>query len=88
MPTDKNTLKLAHEYAGYSPQSFDDAIPKSHTIFIYRALIAAEAELQERDKPVKVSFTDGALSSFCQCGVPLYPKWKFCPNCGRRLEWS
>ncbi len=54
------------------------------------ALQEAMAELAKRDEPAKVSFTVPALSSLCPfpCGVPLYPNWLYCPNCGKRLEWA
>jgi len=57
--------------------------------------LAAEIErLQEREKPVKVTETlpwVGGMSSIHEgCHVFSYAGLRpsYCPNCGRKLEWS
>ncbi len=76
-----------------SEHSFDEdgiCLNASCHVHYSEVIEALRAELAKRDEPVKVSFTSPALSSFCPfpCEVPLYPKWLYCPNCGKRLEWS
>lgn len=50
--------------------------------------------LREREKPVKLSLTKLMNSNrfsdppACKCGKLMMDRWSYCPNCGRKLEWS
>ena len=49
----------------------------------YIECLAAAAVLLEEREPLVVK----RYKAKCSCGETVYPHEKFCPNCGRPLEW-
>lgn len=70
---------------------FDDAL-----CIIKQSLTELE-ELKKRDTPLKVEQSweeeDNQVFDCPHCGETWFysndsDEWKFCPNCGQRLDWS
>lgn len=57
--------------------------------------VAQVKRLMKRDEPVKLFLKDGSMDEMytewfsCRCGCGnIMQSNKFCPNCGKPLEWS
>ncbi len=80
-------LNLLGEYAG----GFPGSQVVNNPLALHDA--AQRAELAKRDEPVKVKFsaamhTTSAKHDGCQVFSFAGLRPVFCPNCGRRIEWS
>ena len=49
----------------------------------YIECLAVASELLVEKEPLEVK----RYKAKCSCGETVYPHEKFCPNCGRPLEW-
>ncbi|HXE14054.1 MAG TPA: hypothetical protein VN633_18145, partial [Bryobacteraceae bacterium] len=63
-PQREEALKIARDVDDTNTRGFAVFVADRKVVAISRALIAAEAELQERDKAVKVTRNSEALANF------------------------
>ncbi len=75
----------------YIPVPLDFASAAADPEYGLQALAAEVERLQEREKPVKMRHTGhgyGYLPCPCGSGFLVWERTNYCPNCGRKLEWS
>jgi len=53
-----------------------------------RGWIDTLQELMDKETPMK-PLEDNYLGEFmCECGSPITKDYKYCPNCGQKLNWN
>lgn len=54
-----------------------------------RAMSAKDINIINKDVVIIEPFTtDMNHVGYCKCGYLVNAEWKYCPNCGVRLEWQ
>ena len=70
-----------------------DTIYRNRKMYAELAIEALEKQLPKQTKLVKradgiISFYPCPSCSTSEKYVPVYPKQKYCENCGQRLDWG
>ena len=54
-----------------------------------RAMGATDMNVGDKETVIIEPFTtDMNHVGYCKCGYLVNAEWKYCPNCGAKLEWS